>query len=222
MMKTPRRWILILSLLAAGAQAQSGIPVRIAEVSDTPQVVRVNEVLPERFVAQVSRTDNGAPVGGVEVMLEINYIMCLPMQPNCGAPPHSVYGRFESGPSIRLVTNAQGLVTAPPFSAGETAGSYSLYAMVPRNQPSGINIGPDPFELRAFRDRAGSAWQRCIGCSADPVDLGTPDAGCIVGPCHIRADAEAAQGLTRAPHRTACRQARHGCGCAQPRESGCP
>lgn len=52
MMKTPRRWILILSLLATGAQAQSGIPVRIAEVSDTPQVVRVNEVLPERFVAQ--------------------------------------------------------------------------------------------------------------------------------------------------------------------------
>ncbi len=148
-MKTIRLWTLIL-LFATGAYAQSGIPVRISPVSGTPQSVRVNEVLPERFVIQVVRTDTGAPMPGVELILEINYIMCLPMQPNCGAPPQSVYGRFESGPSIRLVSDAQGLVTAPPFIAGATAGRYEVHALVSSSQPPGINIDPAPLHFATF------------------------------------------------------------------------
>lgn len=140
-MKMVFLWLLVLLPGVTHVQAQT-VPVGIEIFSGSPQVVQVDQLLAQPFVARVVRTDTSTPVAGVAVWLGVNYVTCLPGQPNCTPPPASMYGQFVSGSPGALLTDSQGRITAPPFRAGSTPGRYSVYALISGSQPPGIDIAP--------------------------------------------------------------------------------
>ncbi|MBI5472165.1 MAG: Ig-like domain-containing protein [Ignavibacteriae bacterium] len=83
-------------------------------IAGSPQSTRVNTPFPIRFQVLV-RDEMGNPVSGVTVSW-------LP-------PPRGASGRFLGGVNT-AVTNANGIATAPVFTANDTAGTYNLPATV--------------------------------------------------------------------------------------------
>ncbi|HLN18535.1 MAG TPA: Ig-like domain-containing protein, partial [Acidimicrobiales bacterium] len=91
----------------------AGAPVGIAAVSGGGQSAKVGSPYAEPFVAQV--TDQfGNPVPGVTVTFS--------------APGADPTGNFSGRPQASVTTDADGLATAPTFSAGDVVGTYEVVA----------------------------------------------------------------------------------------------
>lgn len=146
---------LMLGTLPSFALAQP-IPVRVLVESGHDQTVAVNQVVATPFVARVVHATTGEPVPNVPLIFFVNFRLCIPGDPNCNLPPQALYGQFVSPGAEEVITNDEGLATAPAFRAGSVAGNYNVAAMLgaaasPPNEPSYVANTPDTtarFELR--------------------------------------------------------------------------
>jgi uncharacterized repeat protein (TIGR01451 family) len=80
----------------------------------TPQSIAVNTAFPIALKATV--TESGNPVSGISVTFT--------------APASGASGTFSSGNTATVVTGANGVATAPTFTANGTPGSYTVAATV--------------------------------------------------------------------------------------------
>ncbi len=154
--------ILILCVMSFDLPAQDPpISVRIETVSGQPQTLVVGSVASQPFVAQVVRTADSTPVPGVRVLVFPNISFCIPLDPNCQAPPIELYGEFEPPFEGSLTTDAQGLITTPLFRAGSLAGQYDVAAMIDASQGGFVAAPGQQTALFRVTQTAGtgtSAW----------------------------------------------------------------
>jgi len=122
-MRTPRRATLALALATAGAALATSAraePVRIVLLSAANRSAARGEPLDGPLRARVERA-NGEPLAGVVVQFYVN--LCIPIgtpPPGWSCPEASEYGGFDDGANLEATatTGADGIVTAPPFRAG--------------------------------------------------------------------------------------------------------
>ena len=101
-------------------------PASITATGGTPQNVFVNSPLCTPLTAVVKDV-NGAPVNGVPVTFT--------------AQANGASGMFASGATATVNTDAQGIATAPAFTANGAAGSYTVIAAVPNvNQTATFSL----------------------------------------------------------------------------------
>ncbi|MEY2482408.1 MAG: hypothetical protein QOK24_936 [Verrucomicrobiota bacterium] len=86
----------------------------INTLAGTPQSTAVNTAFPIALKATVTESDN--PVSGISVTFT--------------APASGPSGTFSSGNTATVVTDANGVATAPTFTANSTPGSYTVAATV--------------------------------------------------------------------------------------------
>jgi len=91
---------------------KAGAPASITATGGTPQTATVNTAFAKQLKATVKDTF-GNPVGGVTVTFT--------------APPSGASGTFAGGVNTAK-TNAEGVATAPVFTANGTVGSYTVTA----------------------------------------------------------------------------------------------
>ena len=93
---------------------KSGPPASIAATAGTPQTATVNTAFATQLAATVKDT-YGNPVGGATVTFN--------------APASGASGTFAGGVNT-ATTNAQGVATAPVFTANTTVGAYTVTATI--------------------------------------------------------------------------------------------
>jgi hypothetical protein len=115
--------------MSTAAFAQLGVHVNIDAIGGTPQTISVGQQFPQAFVARVTY-DDGTPVVGTTIDFEVNGCFVFSGDGNT-CPPISLYGRFPNATTDGLaVTDANGIVTSPLFTAGSTPGQYQIFATV--------------------------------------------------------------------------------------------
>jgi hypothetical protein len=105
-------------------QAAPTVHISIDAVEGAQQTVRVNQQLPQPFVAKVT-FDDGLPAVGVDLFFSVN--ACASLSPGAQpCPDPAVYGHFLN--SATVTTGLDGTATSAPFVAGKLQGSYSVFA----------------------------------------------------------------------------------------------
>jgi hypothetical protein len=104
-------------VLAPGLLAE---PVRTVRLSPANQGVNAGDLLPSTLSFRVERA-NGEPISGLTVNVTVD--LCIPVgtpPPGFTCPTDAEYGGFEPAAALAvdLVSNAQGIVTAPAYKAG--------------------------------------------------------------------------------------------------------
>jgi hypothetical protein len=120
--------VAVLAAIACNAsQAAPTVHININAVGGAQQTVRVNQQLPQPFVAKVT-FDDGLPAVGVNLYFAVNACASLAPLPS-GAQPcpdPAVYGHFLN--NAMVTTGLDGTATSTVFVAGKLQGSYSVYA----------------------------------------------------------------------------------------------
>lgn len=136
--------LLIPAAMALATSDASAQTIQQQIISGANQTVAVTTVLPERFAVRMTTVAN-APIVGLLVRFQISHMLCFPELPpgEVCPPPDSLYGRFAglapTDPTIvEVLTDTNGIATAPSFRAGTTAGSYEVYSSVPPQTVDGI------------------------------------------------------------------------------------
>ena len=116
------------TLLAAPLLASAAPAVAIVPVAGGGQIGVVHQPFPLTFSARVTDA-TGAPVPGVSVAFEVDRCNSIPEVHTC--PPPSVYPFFE-GPvaSVGVQTDASGVATTPPLTAGSGTGYFQIFATI--------------------------------------------------------------------------------------------
>jgi len=115
----------VLLALSCPALASSA-HVTINAVGGTPQTIPIGQQLPQPFIAQVT-FDDGSPVIGLDLAFSVNSCSSVPELPGASpCPALSAYGHFL-GEAV-VTTDLSGAAIAPPFVAGNAAGTYSVFA----------------------------------------------------------------------------------------------
>lgn len=104
-------------VLAPGLLAET---VRTVRLSPANQGVNAGDLLPSTLSFRVERT-NGDPIAGLTVTVAVD--LCIPVgtpPPGFSCPTDAEYGGFEPAAALAvdLVSNSQGIVTAPAYRAG--------------------------------------------------------------------------------------------------------
>jgi len=118
--------IALLFALATPVYAASSVHINIQAADGTKQTVRVNQPLPQHFVARVTR-DDGRPVSGIRLAFAVNACMTFSSGSAPSCPDASIYGRFDGDPNA-VISNAEGNAESPRFIAGKLGGTYTVYA----------------------------------------------------------------------------------------------
>ena len=120
--------MLSMALLRMPELASAASAVAIEPVSGGGQIGVVHQPFPQTFSARVTDA-TGAPVPGVSVAFEVDRCNSSPEVHSC--PPPSVYPFFE-GPvaSVGVQTDASGVATTPPLTAGSGTGYFQIFATI--------------------------------------------------------------------------------------------
>jgi len=116
----------LLLALAASAYAAPAVHINIQAAEGAKQTVRINQPLPQHFVARITR-DDGRPVSGIRVAFAVNACMTFAGGSAPACPDASLYGRFDGDPNA-VVSDAQGNAESPRFIAGKIGGTYTVFA----------------------------------------------------------------------------------------------
>jgi hypothetical protein len=137
-------FVLLAACLPLHAVAQPFVP-GVAPLSPSHQTVGLLQQLANPFSVRV--TGPGAlPIAGVRVTFTIDTgVIVLP-------PPgyFDRFGSFASGYSIELITDANGVVTAPTLTAGSLPNTYPVYVFIPAQtvgQSQLLQFNDDPFTV---------------------------------------------------------------------------
>jgi len=124
------RSLMVVLALAAPAMA---LAVQQQPVSGDGEVAVIGQAFPTPLSLRVL-DDGGAPIAGAQVHLEVNYCSSIPEVPAC--PEFGAYPKFGDGNGfVDLVTDANGVVTAPQLFAGDLPGSYQMGAWTTTGNP---------------------------------------------------------------------------------------
>jgi hypothetical protein len=116
----------LLLAFATSVYAAPAIHINIQAADGAKQTVRINQPLPQHFVARITR-DDGRPVSGIRVAFAVNACMTFSGGSAPACPDASLYGRFDGDPNA-MVSNAQGNAESPRFIAGKLGGTYTVFA----------------------------------------------------------------------------------------------
>lgn len=136
--------------MSTAAHAQFGVHVNINATGGTPQTVSVGGQFPQAFVARVTY-DNGTPVVGATIDFEVDVCAYFSGGGNT-CPPISIYGHFPNATQDGFaVTDSDGIVTAPRFTAGIIPGQYRVWSTVVIGEVvNGQEITDYPWTSSAF------------------------------------------------------------------------
>jgi hypothetical protein len=125
----------VRSLAVVLALALPAIAAAVEEqaVSGDAQVAVLGQPFPVPLSLRVL-DDSGAPMPGAQVLMEVNSCLSIPEGPVCPEP--GAYPKFADGNDfVDLVTDANGVVTAPQLFAGDLAGRYEMGAWATSGDP---------------------------------------------------------------------------------------
>jgi hypothetical protein len=120
--------VMRMALLLMPQLASAASVVAIEPVAGGGQIGVVHQPFPLTFSARVTDA-TGAPVPGVSVAFEVDRCNSSPEVHTC--PPPSAYPFFE-GPvaSVGVQTDASGVATTPPLTAGSGTGYFQIFATI--------------------------------------------------------------------------------------------
>lgn len=142
--------LLFLAASTALAQTSSGGGATITLLSADAVSADPNQTLSEPFSAKIADAE-GNPVAGVTVWFFVNFPLCAPLRP-CDLPPASLYGHFtDAKQSVVAISDQNGVVTSPLFTAGSSPGSYQIAIQAGAADGENLKIlGPNFVYLSAF------------------------------------------------------------------------
>ena len=128
------RWALAVGLLLQAAPAWPRVvAARVHVLTPNPVTIFARQVHREPVRVRLVRADNGAPVAGVPIYLEVSIISCAPLL-QCGLPTLDWYGYWEGAADpdswmarlADVVTDARGEATLPRLVGGSFPFEYTI------------------------------------------------------------------------------------------------